>query len=227
MIHRRGGILLLAAALILMGTAAVLFWQVDPEPAVPDGTPWNFYLAGMVALIGGILLLTAAPIKLEKPPFLLLLILLLALVVRLYRFPDAPYGVWGDEAEAGLNARQMLHNSSFRPVYNGSLHMTYIQMWMYAGLLSIFGETSVLALRVLSVLFGVSTVFLGYGVGKQIHSVSFGLWMAFFLAIMRWSITFSRLAITGIETPFFALLTLYFLLRLKQKTTLWNAALLG
>lgn len=225
--RRSWGAAALILALILMSTAAMLFWRVKPEPVVPDGTPWNFYLAGLAALVGGVLLLTATPVKLEKPPLLLLLILLLAFGIRLYHFPDAPYGVWGDEAEAGLSARHILNESDYRPIYNGSLHMTYVQMWMYAGLLAVFGDTSILALRVLSVLFGVGAVFLGYHVGKQIHSPSFGLWMAFFLAIMRWSLTFSRLAITGIETPFFALLTLYLLIRLMRRPSPLNAVLLG
>jgi hypothetical protein len=37
--------------------------------------------------------------------------------------------------------------------------------------------------------------------------------LAFLIAVSRWHVNFSRIAMTGIETPFFELLTLYFLLK--------------
>lgn len=225
--RRKIGGLILIFSLVMLGIAAVHFWQVGPEPFVPDSTPWVFYLIGLATFVVSILFLSPLSIQFNQPSGWLFLILLLAFAVRLYHFDKFPYGVWGDEAEAGVNAREVLHNPDFRPIYNGSLHMTWPQLWMYAGLLKIFGETSVLSLRLLSVLFGVGAVILGYKVGEQIHSPAFGLWMAFFIAVMRWSITFSRLAITGIETPFFALLTLYLLYRLHRNPHFFNAVLLG
>ncbi len=220
-----GGLLVLALAIAVF---SILFFQnITPDYAPENPHAWLFHLLSIGVFGAGILTLNTAKISVARLPLLLFLIVGLAVAIRLYRFDEFPYGVWGDEAEAGITAQRMLHDSDFRPIYNGSLHMTWIQLWLYAGLLEIFGESSVLSLRVLSVLFGAAGVVMGYQVGEQIHSRRLGLWMAFFLASMRWSIVFSRLALTGIETPFFTLLTLFLLIRLLRHPNLLNAVLLG
>ncbi|HHJ05974.1 MAG TPA: hypothetical protein ENK24_00575, partial [Anaerolineae bacterium] len=51
--------------------------------------------------------------------------------------------------------------------------------------------------------------------------------LAFFVAVMRWHVNFSRIAMTGVDTPFFEFLTLFFLIRLLRRGKLRDAAFAG
>lgn len=200
--------------------------------STPNAQPWYWYHAGLLMSLAGIwfwptsiLPTTHCPTD-QHPYWIMLGIVALALGLRFIQLNYSD-GVWGDEAEAALSARQLLQESTYRPIYNPNIHITWPQMWLYAGTLQIFGDNNIWPLRLVSIAFGIGSVWLGYWVGWQWHGRSMGLAMAFFLAVMRWSLVFSQLAITGIEAVFFTLLLLHSLKRLSNRPTLHNAFYVG
>ncbi|MBN1992080.1 MAG: glycosyltransferase family 39 protein [Anaerolineae bacterium] len=196
---------------------------------------WWLYLGSLVLLIGGVLLLTRGDSWRVELHYLfprraialgLLLVVLLALVLRLYNFGSQPFGIWFDEAEAGLQARRMLQEPSYRPVLYAPINITGHLLMLYAAALHWVGDT-IYAMRLVSVLFGLGGVLAAYLFGRQLWGPRFGLLLAFLLAVARWHVNFSRIAMTGIDTPFFEFLSLFFLIRLLQRGRLRDALWAG
>lgn len=221
----------------LLGWAAWTFWQLEPLE-IPGSRLWNIFAVGLLAWIAGIFLLTWGEAKSSESDeshsysaIPLAIIVGISIFLRLYNFDVHPYGVWHDEAGAGLQAQQMLADSDYRPIFIGSMNITFPHMYLYAMMLDRFGDTNIQAMRLISVGFGVGSVILGYLLGRQLRGHGFGLLMAGFLGAMRWSIHFSHIAMTGIDNVFFILLTLYFLVRLIQnrqmRDALWAGLAIG
>jgi hypothetical protein len=107
---------------------------------------------------------------------MLALILLLSFLLRLYKLGDKP--VWFDEstsiahAEKTIPAYYLSPRVNYKPVY-----FFLLKMWLFA-----FG-TDPFALRFLSLIFGVFSVFLVYKLASLIFSKREGLISAFLLAI--------------------------------------------
>ena len=227
----------LVAALIASIVGARLFSDEDTWPQA-----WQVYGLSLLLLFIGLFLATHKR-KSQKPPSssptgsimpperrknLLVLggILLLAFGLRLWQFSELPFGVWFDEAQAGLQARRWLAEPDYRPAFFDPINVSGQFLMLYALALRYVSD-SVHGLRLASVLFGVGGVWAAYLFGKTVRGPHFGLLMAFFMATMRWDINFSRIAMTGIDTPFFELLSLYFLARLLRRGRLRDAMLTG
>jgi 4-amino-4-deoxy-L-arabinose transferase-like glycosyltransferase len=221
-------IMLIGMGVILALVSAAQFWTLPPG-TVPTHQPWTpFYLSGLCWIIGCWLALpqtaTAKP-RLTSWAWLVAL-LVIALVLRVYGFGVYPYGVWHDEAGAGLNARFMLESSDYRPIYIGGINVTAPHLMLYALLLDLFGY-SIWSMRLLSIAFGVLAVVVGFLLGREVHGDRFGLLVAGFVAVSRWAIHFSHIAMTGIDVVFFNLLAVYLLLRLLRTRALRDALMLG
>lgn len=220
----------LAGTLLIIGLALVVYasWLFsDVLPGVPTSRPWNYFGIGAVLWVAGIGLFTTrrANPSAEKGLVGLAVVLVVALAVflRLYDLRNYPFGVWVDEADAGEQTMEMIERSEYRPMFVPGIHMTGVQLFTYAAGQWVFGEYSALSLRLVNVFWGTASVLAAYGVGKEARGAWFGVLMAFFLATMRWSINFSRVAMTGIDNIFFVLLTVYFALRLVKYGTLRDA----
>lgn len=217
------GVLMLISAMLVL-YAATLFAGVLPE--VTTSREWNWFGAGAVIWVIGVWLLTARRKENQKVSRVALAVMVgivaLAIFVRIYHLTEQPYGVWVDEADAGLEARAMAADANYRPIFRGGIHMTGVQLMTYVAGIKLWGD-DIMSLRLISVVWGVLGVIAAYGVGREMRGVWLGLLMAFFLTTMRWSINFSRVAMTGIENPFFVLVTLYFALRLVKYGTLRDA----
>ncbi len=188
-----------------------------------------------------------------SPAHLLVGILLLALVLRLWNLSDLPFGVWYDEAEAGLQARRWLAEAAYKPAFYAPINISGLLIFLYSLGLRFISD-SVLGLRLVSAFFGVGGVLAAYLFGRELEKAGgqAGRWagekkqvsspahlhtgspahllplsLAFFTAVMRWDINFSRIAMTGIDTPFFEFLTLFFLTRLMRRGKLRDAAFAG
>ncbi|MBZ0307108.1 MAG: glycosyltransferase family 39 protein, partial [Anaerolineae bacterium] len=205
--------------------AGWLFADVLPE--VPTSRPRNYFGVGAILWLVGVGLLTRSREKTTSRAGLLglavVLVGALGLILRLYDLKNHPFGVWVDEADVGEQTLEMINRDDYRPMFVPGIHMTGIQLFTYAAGQIIFGEHSALSLRLVNVFWGTAGVLVAYGVGKELRGGWFGVLMAFFLATMRWSINFSRVAMTSIDNVFFVLLTLYFALRLVKHGTLRDA----
>lgn len=216
----------------LLWQAAELFLALKPGE-IPTVRPWQYFGVGIALLILVTFSLTpTVPRRFRFNPltiFLFLSVIGLAIFLRLYLFDELPYGLWYDEAINGLEARKMLHNPDYRPTFVEN--MTQVHLWLYKLALNWLGETSIMALRATSVVFGIGTVAAGFLVGHELRGKWFGFLIAFFLAIMSWGINFSRIAMTGIETCFFTLLAFYFLVRVLRyrywRDALWLSLSIG
>ncbi len=156
----------------------------------------------------------------------LLVIVLLAALLRLWRFNDLPYGVWYDEAENALQALRILSPGAYWPVWVDSTHAPAHYVYLLAGSIRLFGE-SIQAVRFVSVLMGLGVVLAGYLCGRELYGRLGGLAVAGLLAFSRWAVNLSRIGMYNLATPLFALLTAGFVLRARRTGRLSDWALAG
>jgi DNA-binding beta-propeller fold protein YncE/4-amino-4-deoxy-L-arabinose transferase-like glycosyltransferase len=221
---------------LILLAAAISFLALDFF-GKPDARlqAWWLYLGSLVLLISGGLLLTqgdAWPLKIRAllpdrhTAIGLLVVIGLALFMRLYHFDSQPFGIWFDEAEAGLQARRMLQEPAYRPILFVPINISGHLLAAYAVALNWLGN-NIHSMRLVSVLFGAGGVLAAYLFGRQLRGPRFGLALAFLVAVARWHVNFSRIAMTGIDTPFFEFLSLFFLTRLLQRGRLRDAMWAG
>jgi len=209
--------------------------------SVPVATArfWAIYGFSLLVLLIGVHLLTYgnhpwAELKRLIPnrtiAIWLGIIILIALFMRLYNFTDQPFGLWYDEAAAGLEARRILSENDYHPVFYMPINISGQLLHLYAWGLAWFGDTFH-AMRLISVAFGLGGVIAAYLFGREAYGPHFGLILAFLVAVMRWHVNFSRIAMTGIDTPFFIFLSLFFLVRLFRsghlREAMWAGLTLG
>lgn len=193
---------------------------------------WVLYLAGLAVWLAAVLLLTGArgaSLRALWPDTpggrrLLVAIFLLAVFMRLWQFGSVPFGTWYDEAISGLQAVSWNSEPLFRPQFKENNPGQLI--FLFATAVRWFGR-STQALRTVQVAFGLIGVLAAYLFGRTLRGPRFGLALAFFVAVARWHVNFSRIAMPGIDTPMFEFLTLFFLTRLLQRGRLRDAAWAG
>ena len=217
-------LIILAVAISLIAFSA--FGQND---TLRQG--WWLYGISLVLLVGGMIMLTRGNWRDDLRHLwpnryaglsLLMAIVALAVFMRLYHFYSQPFGIWFDEAEAGLQARRILQEPTYRPILYAPINITGHLLAIYAVALKWLGD-NIYALRSVSVAFGLGGVLAAYLFGAQLRGWRFGLLLAFLVAVARWHVNFSRIAMTGVDTPFFEFLSLFFLTRLLQHGRLRDA----
>jgi 4-amino-4-deoxy-L-arabinose transferase-like glycosyltransferase len=181
---------------------------------------WQLHLGGIALFLVAVYLLSPSryePFRLpplRRHHLVFLVILSLAVFVRLYQLDEIPYGLWYDEADNGLQVRRMIQDPTWRPVYVSSTNLP--AHFLYLVLLSfrLFGDTP-FALRIVAVVLGVLTVPAAYLAGRELFARDRrpALVLAFFLAVSRWDVNWSRIGMHGVSVPLFELLTLWLLLR--------------
>ncbi|MEM7031735.1 MAG: hypothetical protein AAF629_19430, partial [Chloroflexota bacterium] len=225
------GAFLIGIAALISYVGQQLFFEVDTWSQA-----WFYYATSVVLLIVGTLLLhrpsrtrlhvSASSFSFSRETIGFLVIFAVAIVLRLWRFDSLPFGVWFDEALAGLQARRWLEEASYKPAFYDPINISGQFLILYATALNYVSDT-VHGIRFVSVLFGLGGVWMAYLFGKTIQGPFFGLLMAFFMAVMRWHINFSRIAMTGVDAPFFELMSLYFLARLFRHGHIRDAIFAG
>ncbi len=210
--RRWAGLALLAASLLSSLLGLRLFGQ-----SAHMGRAWLFYLASVALFVAAMHVLSGKRrVASGKQPLacylLLAAILFVGAFMRLYQFDSLPFGTWYDEADAGLHARRILQEADYRPLYWTSMNHPAHLLYLYALSMRLFGD-STLALRLVSVAFGLAGIVAAYLFGREFFGPGLALVLAFLLAVSRWHVNFSRIAMTGVDAPFFELLTLYFLLK--------------
>lgn len=143
---------------------------------------------------------------------LLGLILLLAAFLRIHNIGSLPYGLWFDEAEYGLTALRVLEDRAYRPVYDPTTHHPTMFSFLIAASFKLAG-VGVNSLRLVNVFIGLSTILVFYLLLRLQFDSGIALAGTFLLAVSRWHINFSRIALIGITAPLFEVLVLYFLFK--------------
>ena len=183
---------------------------------------WLPYLLGCIFFVPAVYLLV--PYKndgrrlpqISKTTIIIAVFILgLAAFMRFYRVGSLPFGTWSDETYIGEVVRNILSDPTYRPIYV----LNYDHPLHFYGLVAfafqIFGDTTV-SIRYVTALFGLATVAVAFMVGRESFGNRFGLVLAFFFAISRWHVTFSRFGVYTISMPFFEMLTIWLLLRARR-----------
>ncbi len=155
-----------------------------------------------------------------------LAILVIAAFMRLYRFDQIPFGLWYDEADNGLSALSILNQSDYLPVFVKSTNLPAHFLYLIAFSFRILG-VSALTIRAVSVAFGMATVVASFFLGNELFNRRIGLALAFFLAISRWDVNWSRIGMHGVTVPFFEILSAVLLLLALRKQSLLHYTLAG
>lgn len=210
------------AAFLAMAVLALAFSMASLRLFVSESlrTGWTLYAVSLVAAVA---MLAAAwggsrsgPRVSYRGWLMLAGILLVALSMRLYRFGDVPFGTWYDEAEAGLRARMMLENPGFRPVLWLPINISGQYLYVFMLAIRLMGD-GILSMRAVTVMFGAAGVIAAFLFGRELEGENFGLLLAFLVATCRWHVNFSRIAMTGVDAPFFEFMTLFFVARALRR----------
>jgi 4-amino-4-deoxy-L-arabinose transferase-like glycosyltransferase len=151
--------------------------------------------------------------RIPRWPFtaMLLLVLLVAAGLRLYRLPDLPLGLHYDEAANGILAAEIARGAKlpvFIPAYTGKevLFFYCTALWM-----RLLGATP-LALRLSAALAGLATVAATYWAARELlHGDRGARWVALlaaaFLATSFWHLVLSRYGFRAVTQPLMQALT--------------------
>ena len=238
---RSHALLMVAAGVLLGGLAWVGFWARRD-----DYTGWPFILW----LVGtGLLLIGAwwdgkdrpvehpvrprspyglyAPLSRHTEIILLTLIVLAALVLRIWHLGDIPNGCQSDECNNALDALRWLNGEPYVPYTGTNEGQATLFTYIIAGLFALFGA-SVKTLRLVPALMGTLTILAFYALARwRFASPRLALVLAGLFAASRWHITFSRIVYELIMVPLVISLLLWVLLRALRHGRRGDWALVG
>ena len=225
-LRTRAGIALAILGVLLALVSVVVFASQLSLSDQPAQGVWWVYFASLAAWIIGVLLWAGQGGEKSKPFSLLLIpILILAALLRLSELDTLPYGIWYDEALNALDTREIIEQPNNRPL--SEHNTTFLHFALYAAGMSLTSLRDITGVRLVQALFGIGSVLMAYLVGRRLRGETFGLAFAFILAVMRWSINFSRIGMTGIEVTFWVLFAFYALHRLTKDAQFRDALLFG
>lgn len=147
----------------------------------------------------------------------LLLVLIVASFLRLWRLDDVPVSLFGDELDLGYHAYSILktgkdYSGNFLPLHFESLAEWRTPLYLYSVVptIALFG-ISPWGVRIPAAIFGILSVWIIYLlVSKLTNNKSIGLVSAAVLALSPWHIQYSRAGFEVTEMLLFYLLGLYF-----------------
>ncbi len=143
------------------------------------------------------------------------LILLAALIVRVWHLSSFPFGCQSDEGNNGLDALKWLSGAPYTPYAETNEGQATLFTYLIAVVFHFFG-VSVVHMRLLSAIIGVLTLAAFYPLARLRFTPAVALTVTALFAVSRWHITFSRIVYELIMVPFFLSLLVYFLWRALQ-----------
>lgn len=166
-----------------------------------------------------------------KTKFLLVIILLVASFLRLWKLSGVPVSLFGDELDVGYHAYSILktgkdYYGNSWPIHFHSIAEWRTPLYLYSTVptVAIFGITP-LGVRLPAAIFGILSVWVLYLLAKQISEEKVALLAAAVMAINPWALQYSR---AGFEATLVLLLLLLglhlFLKSLSSPRWLWLSA---
>lgn len=163
-----------------------------------------------------------ATIVTMKPLRFLVLILILALVTRMYQLDSNPPAAYGDEISFAWNAWNILKTGTdeFGTPYPLQFrafddYKAPIPVYLLVPFLATIGLNT-FAVRLPIALFSIATVWMTYLLGKQIVSKKVGLLSALLLTVSSWHLHLSRGFFESTLSLFFFVTALYFFVSQKN-----------
>jgi 4-amino-4-deoxy-L-arabinose transferase-like glycosyltransferase len=167
----------------------------------------------------------------KKELIFLVLIILVASCLRLYRLDEIPPGLCGDTAYKGIAASRIVQGEY--PIFFAESWGGIEPMYMYIlAVFFYFVGTAPLMIQALSAMIGIITIPILYLLARELfNSRIIGLLTSSWLAVSYWHVSWSRLGWESILVPLFVTITVYFLWRgLKSghwKEFIWAGLSLG
>lgn len=169
----------------------------------------------------------------KKFSLILIVIIVIASFLRLYKLDQVAPSLFGDELDVGYHAYSILktgkdYSGNSWPLHFQSLAEYRTPLYLYSTVptVAIFG-ISAWGVRLPAAFFGILSVWAIYLLAKRLSKKeSVAILAAFVLSVSPWHIQYSRAAFEVTEMLFFLILGLYFFLKaieLKGKN-LWIAA---
>ena len=174
----------------------------------------------------------------RSPYFLLVLVFLLAVIIRSYRFGSIPSGVNRDEASIGYTAYLLLHtgqeeHQQFWPArfesfgdwkQPGYIYLTMPLIWLFG--------LSAISVRLLSLTAGMVMIMVAYLLTNQLAGQPYGRWAgvlaALLMALNPWHFHFSHLAVEALVSATWFYSGIYLLIMpTLRRQLLGLGALLG
>jgi hypothetical protein len=140
------------------------------------------------------------------------LILLVAVFLRVYRLDAIPPGIAHDESDAGLAALSILEGQSISP-FSTSWYDTPSAFMYYLALVYRFAGATWLGLKLASLIPALLTLPAVYLLARESFGATTALCAMVLLAVSRWHLTMSRWAWNALAVPLLLAISLYFLLR--------------
>jgi 4-amino-4-deoxy-L-arabinose transferase-like glycosyltransferase len=138
-------------------------------------------------------------------------IVLLAVIFRLYLLDSLPGDMFNDLAH-NYEATQRILNGQWM-IYATDYPGREPLLFYLTALLSYLTGLNFFTLKLVTALIGIVTVPVVYLLGREAFNDAVGLVAALLLAVAKWHVLISRVGFRGIQTPLYAALVLYFLLR--------------
>lgn len=170
-----------------------------------------------------------------REKLLIILILLFALAIRLYKIGQFPFFPFSDEYIAAnsvlsyLNTGRDLNGQINVYFYNALMSTPPIIGLLLTPLFLLFGP-NVYTIRLPTVIFSILSIYFLYKLATLLtKSKKVGLLSAFLLSLIPWHFHFSRFGVNAISSVFFLLAGIYFLLlgRTGKKSFLIGMVLFG
>jgi 4-amino-4-deoxy-L-arabinose transferase-like glycosyltransferase len=164
---------------------------------------------------------------------ILIVILLVASFLRLWKLSEVPVSLFGDEVDVGYQAYSVLktgkdYYGNFLPIHFHSLAEWRTPLYLYSAVPTVaaFG-VSPLGVRLPAAIFGILGVWIMYLLVREItKNENLGLLSAFLLAISPWHIQYSRAGFEVTQLILFLLLGLFFFYKsLSNGKFLWLSLL--
>ncbi len=160
-------------------------------------------------------------LKKNSTVILLVLILLFALILRVYALGKAP--MWVDETISSLAATKILENGL--PMFDSGMLYTRALLFHYMQAFFILFSHTDFAARLVSVFCGLATVLLAFYIGKQFNNAT-GLTAALLTAVFFLEVLYSRQARFYQLFQLLFFLTIFLLYKSKEsKKYAWFASL--
>jgi sugar lactone lactonase YvrE/4-amino-4-deoxy-L-arabinose transferase-like glycosyltransferase len=212
---------LMLVGVALAGVAIVLFWRAGNSPTQFTGLPLVFWFLSIpVFLLGAgevnpltlIRLRTAGYRPSKSETLLLLVILLLALVLRVYQIDTFPNGCQSDECNNGMDALHWLEGRPYTPYAETNEGQATFFTLLIALAFRLLG-VGVTQMRLVSAISATLTILVFYFLARDWLGWRIALASTALFAVSRWHLTFSRIVYELILTPLAEILLFLFLLR--------------
>gem|GEM_PF-2259071 len=206
--------------LIVTAVALVVLGQTDFGRRVLPGEGFAFYLLGGLVFA----LLAAVGARRPRRPQLtielagIISVLILATVIRVYNLDRLPFGLWGDEANYGMEALQVLEGSLKTPFTTDWAGTPALKGYINALSVAAFGTTA-FAIRLPAAIAGVLSILATYLLGREMFSARVGFIAAALLTVLHWHLHRSRfdsVVMMGVPIAVFAFYFSFRGLRTRQ-----------